>query len=386
MAATDQVRDDEGPLHVMVETAQCALSGCVPCCAKVLINQGASTSLPNARPETCFRLVRAANSTKKPRVTSIGLYRQGQSILTVGDGDFSFSLALARALKGARVVATSYESHASLAKVYGTACIDTLRELEQLGAVVAHGVDAAELGTTLPAGAVPTGGFDRVVWNFPCASALPLHRPCSTPAPPLHRPCTAPAPPLRRLCAASAPPAAPLHRRIASSAALPLCRCVARSADGAVMSGAGAGADARGSVDIEANRRLVARFCTGGAALLAAQGELHITHKVVPDRVALARRALERRWAVWRKRCGGQTLSPTATLGRWGCSSGTSSSRGCRRRRSPPPARRQLARARQACSSTLAQWRSTGRRILRIGRARCAARRGRPRATLRPPP
>ena len=41
-----------------------------------------------------------------------------------------------------------------------------------------------------------------------------------------------------------------------------------------------AGADARGSVDIEANRRLVARFCTGGAALLAAQGELHITHKV----------------------------------------------------------------------------------------------------------
>ena len=211
MAATsmaDQVRDDEGPLHVMVETAQCALSGCVPCCAKVLINQGASTSLPNARPETCFRLVRAANSTKKPRVTSIGLYRQGQSILTVGDGDFSFSLALARALKGARVVATSYESHASLAKVYGMACIDTLRELEQLGAVVAHGVDAAELGTTLPAGAVPAGGFDRVVWNFPCAPAPPLHRPCTAPAPPLHRPCTASAPPLHQppcLCTAASP-------------------------------------------------------------------------------------------------------------------------------------------------------------------------------------
>ena len=199
-ATADHLHGDEGPLHVMVETVQCALSGCVPCCAKVLINQqGAWTSLPNARPETCFRLVRAANSAKMPRVISIGLYRQGQSILTVGDGDFSFSLALARALKGARVVATSYESHASLAKVYGAVCTDALRELEQLGAVVAHGVDAAELGTTLPVGAVPTGGFDRVVWNFPCASAPPLHRACTT----------------------SAPRAAPLHRRIASSAALP---------------------------------------------------------------------------------------------------------------------------------------------------------------------
>ena len=221
-ATADHLRDDEGPLHVMVETVQCALSGCVPCCAKVLINQGASTALPNARPETCFRLVRAANSTKMPRVISIGLYRQGQSILTVGDGDFSFSLALARALKGARVVATSYESHASLAKVYGTACTDALHELEQIGAVVAHGVDAAELGTTLPAGAVPTGGFDRVVWNFPCASAPRLHRPCTASAPPLHRVCTASAPRLHhppRLCTAASPHMQPYPCAGASPAA-----------------------------------------------------------------------------------------------------------------------------------------------------------------------
>ena len=220
--AADHLRDDEGPLHVMVETVQCALSGCVPCCAKVLINQGASTSLPNARPETCFRLVRAANSTKKPRVTSIGLYRQGQSILTVGDGDFSFSLALARALKGARVVATSYESHASLAKVYGTACIDTLRELEQLGAIVAHGVDAAELGTTLPAGALPADGFHRIVWNFPCAPAPPLHRPCTALAPPLCRLCAASAQPLHqppRLCTAASPHLQPYPGAGASPAA-----------------------------------------------------------------------------------------------------------------------------------------------------------------------
>ena len=197
----DDLSVDDGPMHVMVETVQCALSGCVPCCAKVLVNQGASTVLPNARPETCFRLVRAANSTQTPCTASVGLYRQGQWILTVGDGDFSFSLALARALQGARVIATSYESRASLEKVYGAACTDALRELAQLGARVAHGVDAAELRATLPVGAVPTGGFDRIVWNFPCAAAPPLHRPASTPSP--RRPRPASAPPLRQLRHAS---------------------------------------------------------------------------------------------------------------------------------------------------------------------------------------
>ena len=87
----------EGPVHVMVATVQCALSGCVPCCAKVLTNAGCTSSLPNARPETCHRLVRAAaHASKPPRAPSLGLYKQDQRILTVGDGDFSFSLALTR--------------------------------------------------------------------------------------------------------------------------------------------------------------------------------------------------------------------------------------------------------------------------------------------------
>ena len=222
-------------------------------------------------------------------------------------------------------------------------------------------------GPCPPAASTGSCGTSRApLHRASTASTQPLRRLCAASAPPMHRPCTASAPPLHRLCAASAPPLhhpPPLHRSIASSAALPLCRCVARGTDGAVMSGAGAGADARGGADIEANRRLVARFCAGGAALLAAQGELHITHKVA------ARRALG-----WRWRYGGEvtTLTLTASLSRWGCSSGTSSSRGCNRSSRSPPRRRQLARARQARSSMLARWRLTGRRILRTGHARCA--------------
>ena len=208
-------------LFVMTGTLRCALAGCVPCGAKVLVSTAGAASLPNARPETCLRL--AAAKPNAARAASIGLYSRGQRILTVGDGDFSFSLALARALGGARLVATSYESLDTLTRVYGTSCTDTLRELCKLGVRVIHGVDAGDLGATLPSDALPAAGFDRIVWNFPC---------------------------------------------------------VARGSDGEVLAGAGAGADARGSAELEQNRQLVARFCAGAAARLGKRGEVHLTHKV----------------------------------------------------------------------------------------------------------
>ena len=216
-----QAVDSAHGLFVMTSTLRCALAGCVPCGAKVLVSTAVAASLPNARPETCLRL--AATKANAARVASIGLYSCGQRILTVGDGDFSFSLALARALGGAGLVATSYESLDTLARVYGTSCTDTLRELSVLGARVVHGVDAGELGTTLPPEAQPASGFDRIVWNFPC---------------------------------------------------------VARGSDGAVLPGAGAGADARGSAELEQNRQLIARFCAAAAARLGEGGEVHVTHKV----------------------------------------------------------------------------------------------------------
>jgi hypothetical protein len=53
-----------------------------------------------------------------------------------------------------------------------------------------------------------------------------------------------------------------------------------RGSAGDVLAGAGAGADARGGVEIEENRRLVATFCMGAASMLTASGEVHLTHKV----------------------------------------------------------------------------------------------------------
>lgn len=46
---------------------------------------------------------------------------------------------------------------------------DVISELQKSGARVGYGVDAAALPISLPSGWLPKGGFDRVVWNFPCA-------------------------------------------------------------------------------------------------------------------------------------------------------------------------------------------------------------------------
>jgi hypothetical protein len=100
------------------------------------------------------------------------------SVLTVGDGDFSFSLALARILSkghqsgGKRLIATSYESRATLEGVYPN-LLDTLAELEGCGAQVAYQVDATRLTETLPSRVLNENEslrFHRIVWNFPCTA------------------------------------------------------------------------------------------------------------------------------------------------------------------------------------------------------------------------
>lgn len=225
------------PLYVARAMLKCARLGCVPC-RYVVLNAAGQPAGANARPETCLRY---AVDAKKRSVTStkcekrLGLYERTQRVLTVGDGDFSFSLALARAFGGERIYATSYESRASLEKIYGASCVETLRELEKLGARVAHGVDAADLASTLPplaankecdeaAQSDTIHAFDRVVWNFPC---------------------------------------------------------VARNADGSAQEAALNGSDARSAEELEANRILVEKFCQGAARLVASDdGEVHITHKV----------------------------------------------------------------------------------------------------------
>lgn len=136
------------------------------------------------------------------------------TVLTVGDGDFTFSLSLAETdrfqqyidcssdkssssstLSGIigchqrgrtgcsrlKLTATSHESYQSICSTYPQA-EDTLHRLKYLGATVLHDVDATDLhllhhgsSTDLlqhgsPIAAEGSRTFDFIIWNFPCVS------------------------------------------------------------------------------------------------------------------------------------------------------------------------------------------------------------------------
>ncbi|CAM0947652.1 unnamed protein product [Alopecurus aequalis] len=93
-------------------------------------------------------------------------YSTAQSILIVGDGDFSFSLALATTFgSGGNLVATSLDSYGLLTIKYGKA-ESNVRELRRLGATVLHGVDAKAMKLH---SYLEMRRFDRIVFNFPHA-------------------------------------------------------------------------------------------------------------------------------------------------------------------------------------------------------------------------
>ncbi|KAG3112892.1 hypothetical protein PI124_g1925 [Phytophthora idaei] len=165
-------------LHVHRDTLRCALTRCIACCYKIVLHNRPGL-LPNVRPEVCPRMasnVKADDDqeTSAPAQAdeySIGLYDATpvKNILTVGDGNFSYSLALARALgpdSGVQLVTTSHESKKSVVETYpdGEKILDELHAMPHV--TVHHEVDAtdAEQMKTL-------GQFDRVIWNFPCVRA-----------------------------------------------------------------------------------------------------------------------------------------------------------------------------------------------------------------------
>lgn len=110
--------------------------------------------------------------------------------LVVGDGDFSFSLALAQQWqnvlpsKRRLLVCSSYDSYESVKRKYGEIKMDrAIRSLadilkqdhrdsnqrlditEEKGKVL-HGIDATQLGEYFP-----PGSFNRIIFNFPhCGS------------------------------------------------------------------------------------------------------------------------------------------------------------------------------------------------------------------------
>lgn len=168
-------RRDLDRLYCLKETSICAVNQlCAPCAYKIgnfdiAYDKVFTAQAPNQRPEGCPRI------TEPPEASAGTMgYRPGMHVLCCGDGDFSFSLAIARILSNkngeskSTLVATSYESHDTLAEVYPN-FVETRQELRGHGSKVLFKVDATKLKETLPEGTRDLK-FDRIVWNFPCTA------------------------------------------------------------------------------------------------------------------------------------------------------------------------------------------------------------------------
>jgi hypothetical protein len=235
---------------------ECCLSG-----EDDVKKSSSSSKIVLKRPEECERFKRyhhhqeeeeEEQNARNEKQSVVGLYAKGDRILTVGDGDLTFSLSLAKRLKKVKLIATTHETKASLEKAYGKDAIKaTLDELAVCGedVLVLHGVDAAKLKESLmdAAAAVAASnkrdvlervekcideGFDKIVWNFPCVS---------------------------------------------------------REEDtGEAKDGAREGADGRNPAEVELNRNLTLTFIANAAVMLRKEkskkkrgaGEVHVTHKV----------------------------------------------------------------------------------------------------------
>lgn len=92
-------------------------------------------------------------------------YKLEQKLLLVGEGNFSFTAALADKLGSARdIVATSFDHKDTLEKKYPDAA-EFENDIEALGGQVDHGVDATQLHKC--ESLVEAGPWDCVIFNFP---------------------------------------------------------------------------------------------------------------------------------------------------------------------------------------------------------------------------
>ncbi|ETV80785.1 hypothetical protein H257_06262 [Aphanomyces astaci] len=170
--ATDRATDK---LYVQANTIQCAINLCRPCCYKLFI-YGGKDVMPNVRPEQCPRFNDPyaareddgdnAEEAELEIVPRNVLLQPSHKVLTLGDGNFSFSRALLGYLgEASQLTATSHEAKDTVVETYpdSSAILDTLTTA---GASVLHEVDATS-AKSLKAAAGATK-FDRVIWNFPC--------------------------------------------------------------------------------------------------------------------------------------------------------------------------------------------------------------------------
>jgi len=106
-------------------------------------------------------------------------YKSTDRTLIIGDGNFSFSLALARLFgSGSNITATSYDTEHTVTQKYEEAS-QKLVLLQELGTTIFHGVDATQLHIYLPQNqkgksynlAKLSPPYDRIIFNFPHAGA-----------------------------------------------------------------------------------------------------------------------------------------------------------------------------------------------------------------------
>lgn len=170
MKASDQSYDD---VFASIETVECAENRCIPCIYKIFPSGSLPPDFkkkkemqmemklpPNVRPEMCPRFKLGSYC---------GLYSESFKLLTVGDGDLSFSLSIANYLfekqgHARNLTATTHESYESIVRTYVNGALN-VRLLTKLGAMVHHGVDATNLAST---DALQGEKYDFVTWNFPC--------------------------------------------------------------------------------------------------------------------------------------------------------------------------------------------------------------------------
>jgi 25S rRNA (uracil2634-N3)-methyltransferase len=118
---------------------------------------------------------KAKAKTRNPRRSTIP-FNVSDNILLIGEGNFSFAVALLRHpptplehLPPANVIATAFDTEEECYAKYpdAEACVRVLREK---GAQVLFGIDATKLEKT---SALKGRTFDRIVWNFPHAGEYP---------------------------------------------------------------------------------------------------------------------------------------------------------------------------------------------------------------------
>jgi 25S rRNA (uracil2634-N3)-methyltransferase len=106
---------------------------------------------------------------KRPR--SEISYKKEQSIMVIGDGDFSFSNGLvAHRKSGLKIVATSYDAEVEVKTKYKNAG-KMIEQLKKKGTVVLHEVDGTKLEETFG----DTCKMDRIIWNFPHSGEQRVH-------------------------------------------------------------------------------------------------------------------------------------------------------------------------------------------------------------------